>query len=410
MPLSPEEKKDLDTACMRHRLYLLAKYNHNAFVRQVGADKADAAFDDLKKNSRKDAKICNLAREGGMICDDIVDLIFKDVNTYGKSTGITKTLTPMKCHLVWVLCSHLVLLAVAACLCMKPWMNGTSPEWGSQDEIIQIGIVSIITFLLFVWAAKKVLLAWEMRNNPYFRFFICNGKALLKFFGAPILFLVAACALAQTTVSQSSVFIGLSLSIVVFAHALLILDCIAGLSPRGYYFGPQCFINWILGWFKGNFRLGSAFGASLNNSYVDGFRKYEDWYHDAELDALENLMRNKIYLLSNKHGTLEFHPSTSYQFIVAYILVDIIHTSCIIAWMVSLNSYLEGAGVGPALVAAVISCGLVYVLLGHPLYSTNDFHRCICKNLFAYRVSHLFRKLFYSAILVGGIAALSYLN
>lgn len=59
MPLSPEEKKDLDTACMRHRLYLLAKYNHNAFVRQVGADKSDATFDDLKKTSRKDAKICS---------------------------------------------------------------------------------------------------------------------------------------------------------------------------------------------------------------------------------------------------------------------------------------------------------------------------------------------------------------
>ena len=405
-----EERIIIEKASMRHRLYLLAEFNYTEFVRQVGADEAAATLEDLKKTSKHDAKVCNLAYRSGKACNNIHSLIHKDTRAYGKSTVITKKLTPMKWHLAWVLFSHLLLLTVAVCLCMKPWMNGTSPVWGSQDELIHIAFISLITFLLFVWAAKNVLQVWGLKNHKLFVSYIRNGKVLLKLFGAPVLFLGAACALGQSSMSQPSTIIALSISIVVFAHILLILDCMAGLSPRYYYFGPQCFVNWILGWFKGKFALWSAFGESLSNSYADGFRKYADLYHDRELFLLKVNMNGKPYLLSHKSGKLEFHPSTSYPFISAYILVDLIHTGCIIAWMIALNSYMEGANVGHALVAAVISCGLVYVLLGHPLYSTNDFHRYICKNLFAYRVSHLFRKIAYSIILVAGVIALSYLN
>lgn len=233
---------------------------------------------------------------------------------------------------------------------------------------------------------------------------------LLSLLGAPVLFLGAAWFLGQTIVSNTSVTIGVAISIVAFAHILLILDCLAGLSLRRYYFGPQGFLNWILGWFKGEFGLFRCFTLALGNCYNDGERKYEDIYHKQELWALEANMAQNRLLLNNRNGRLEFHPGTSYRFIAVYILVDLIHTSCLIAWMFALNSYLEQANNGYALVAAAVSCGVIYTLLDEPVFSTNTFHRMICKNLYAYKVSHLFRKLFFSVILIAGIVGLTYLK
>lgn len=411
MGISLKEKREIiKIAGERHRLYLLAKFNYNEFVRQVGAEKAAAIFEDLKKTRRKDARVSINAYKCRQDKHHVYETIWADATAYSKTRAITRTLRPMKWHLSWVLCSHLILLSVAFWLCIKPWMNGFTPTWGSQEEIIQVGVVSLISFLLFVWAANNLIKVIELKGNNYFGFYIRNGKVLLALFGAPILFLGAAGVLGQTEVSNPSTIIGVSVSIVAIAHLLLILDCMAGLSRRYYYFGPQGVVKWIKDCFKGKFALWRNFSAALSNSYSDGFIVYDDIYHKKELHALEiNIGQNKL-LLNHRSGKLEFHPSTSYPFIVAYILVDIIHTACLIAWMFALNSYLEHTGAGHAMLAAVVSFGIIYVLLDPPVYATNNFHRLICKNLFAYRVSHLFRKLFFSAILIGGIVVLSCIN
>ena len=410
MGLSLKEKREIiKIAGERHRLYLLGKFNYSEFVRQVGAEKAAALFEDLKRTRRKDAKVSINAykcREDG---DNVYKQIYDDAYAYSKSSAIKKCLPPMKWHLAWALLSHLCLLSFAVLFCIKPWMNGASPAW-NQEEMIQTGVIAAITFLLFVWAANNLIKVIELKGNNYFSLYIREGKVLLALLGAPILFLGAAGVLGQTAVSNASTIIGCSISIVAFAHILLILDCMAGLSCRYYYFGPQGLFEWIKSWFKGKFGFRRHFSAALGNSYSDSFRNYEDIYHSKEFfDLGVNIGQNKL-LLNHRSGKLEFHPSTSYPFIVAYILVDIIHTACLIAWMFALNSYLEHTSAGHAMLAAVVSCGIIYVLLDPPVYATNNFHRLICKNLFAYRVSHLFRKLFFSAILIGGIVVLSCIN
>lgn len=411
MGISLKEKREIiKVAGERHRLYLLAKFNYNEFVRQVGAEKAAAIFEDLKKTHRKDARVSINAYKCREDKHHVYETIWADATAYSKTRAITQTLQPMKWHLSWALFSHLILLGVAFWLCIKPWLNGFTPIWGSQEEIIQVGIVALITFLLFVWAANNLIKVIELKGNNYFSLYIREGKVLLALLGAPVLFLGAAGVLGQTAVSNASTIIGCSISIVAFAHILLILDCMAGLSLRYYYFGPQGLFEWIKSWFKGEFSFRCHFSAALGNSYSDSFRNYEDIYHSKEFFSLGvNIGQNKL-LLNHRSGKLEFHPSTSYPFIVAYILVDIIHTACLIAWMFALNSYMELASAGHAMIAAVVSCGIIYVLLDPPVYATNNFHRLICKNLFAYRVSHLFRKLFFSAILIGGIVVLSCIN
>jgi hypothetical protein len=73
-------------------------------------------------------------------------------------------------------------------------------------------------------------------------------------------------------------------------------------------------------------------------------------------------------------------------------------------------NFLPKMGTGYSLAVGAISFALLYVMLNHPVYATNRFHWFICRNLYAYTVSHLFRKLFYSVILVGGVIELSYMH
>lgn len=219
-----------------------------------------------------------------------------------------------------------------------------------------------------------------------------------------LLLLVAIClgvaALVNGASSSDGNEVVLCTCIITVAHILLILDCIVGLSPRHYYICPESCIAYVQGWFKGEFNPHYSFTPALANTYTRS-GDYEDIYRDRELSALTHEMQsNRLRYLSSKYGELEFHPSSSFKFIIAYIMVDIIHTSCLIAWMISLFNALSDAGTGNHILTAAISCAVIYYMLSRPVYATNRFHWYICRNLYAYKASHLFRKLSYSVILV----------
>ena len=126
----------------------------------------------------------------------------------------------------------------------------------------------------------------------------------------------------------------------------------------------------------------------------------EDYYRGAERSELERRLHKGHFLLSNSYGLLELHPSSSLKFIAAYIFTDIIHTGSIVAAMYGINTFLVKHSANYSLIAALIAFSLVCVLLEQPIIVTNNFNRYITKNLYAYRVSHLFRKLFFSVILL----------
>ena len=164
MGLSLKEKREIiRIAGERHRLYLLGKFNYSKFVKQVGEDTAAATFEDLKKTRRKDARVSIAAYKCREDRNHVYEQICDDAWAYRKSLAISKKMTPMKRHLAWAMLSHLILLAFAIWFCVKPWINGTTPTVDSREELIKVGVAVVIVFLLFVWAAKKLIKAIELK-------------------------------------------------------------------------------------------------------------------------------------------------------------------------------------------------------------------------------------------------------
>lgn len=418
MNLTDKETKSLAIACERHRLYLLAKNDYNRFEALIGKDKAREMLADLKKTRKLDGDLCFDTIGSGPVGEKILNLIRSDIKLYIESKAGKSALSRMKLHILWAALSHFVLLAVAICLCILPWINHPAPINTDSPALPVICYQSMAIFLLTIWIASMLKSINNLRDITTsipgaVSLYLRSNKAKLYIIAAPLLLFGFIQYLGDISLSDTdSIFYrNVSLSVVAFAHIALILDCLAGLSPRRYYFCMEGFIDWVKNWFKGIFSPDYAFSASLNNCYNDRFSNVEEHYREGEQSALNGTMEKSWIWFGNRYGQLEFHPSSSLKFITAYVLVDILHTSCIIAWMLALIMiFLPKLSVGESLVVATVSLALLYVILNHPLYTTNRFHSCICRNLYAYKVSHLFRKLFYSAILIGGIAGLSYIS
>lgn len=405
--LSPEDRENIAEASKRHRLYLLAKNDYKRFEQLVGTDKAKDTLESLQKNHRYDSALCIRANKADIDSDELRDClralnddILRDAARYIESPAFQTPLHCMKIHLAWALLTHAILLITAVYLCLEPWINGNTPLTINGSTATNIGVASIIILLSVGWF-KYII-----------RGFMLIGKDWLYLIAASLLFIGASQYLINLSVDATDAVFwrGIGVSVVAIAHILLILDCIAGLSPRNYYFSVEGFIDWVKGWSKEGFALYRTFTPSLSNSYADKFCNYDDRYRSTERAALESEMREKSIYLGHKYGKLEFHPSRSINFIVSYILVDILHTVCILAWMVTLCHVLADGKFGLSILAAVISCAVIYVLLNRPLYGTNNFHTYICRNMYAYKVSHLFRKLAFSALLIAGIIALTCIN
>lgn len=413
MKLTAEEKQNLGEACERHRLFLLAKNDYNRFEALIGRDKAQEKLADLKETRRLDAKLCLYAKESGLLDKQTSDFIDNDVKLYIESKAGKSAICRMKLHIVWAALSLFVLLAVAISLCLSPWISNPATITADYPTLTGICIVWIGVFLLFIWNASIIDLIYNLlkaRIPGVLRDYLGTTKGKLSIIAAPLLLFVAIRYLGTLSLNDADTIFyqNISLSVVAFMHIALILDCLAGLSPRKYYFCMEGFVDWIKGWFEGRFSPFWTFTPSLCNCYNDKSYNIEERYRDGELFVLTCAMHKSWCWLGNSHGELEFHPSPSLKFIAAYVLVDILHTSCIIAWMVAIMNFLPQIGIGYSLAVAAISFALLYVMLNRPVYATNRFHWFICRNLYAYTVSHLFRKLFYSAILVGGIIGLSY--
>lgn len=412
MKLSQEDKKNIAEASERHRLYLLAKNDYERFKRLVGPDKAKDTLESLLKSNKYDSKLCISAKKAGIDCDALYSRIARDAKIYAESPAVQPSLNRMKVHLAWALLTYIILLITAVYLCLEPWMNGNTPSAINNSTATDIGVACGVTMLLFVWNKNIFSKFYNLYKTGFLRLQFISGKDWLSLITASLLFIGASRYLMNLSVDATDAAFcsGIAVSVVAVAHILLVLDCMVGLSPRMYYFGGEGFVDWVKGWFKGKFSLDTPFTPSLSNSYNQKFCNYDDIYRQSELFALSSVMCKKFIYLGNGYGKLEFHPSRSLKFIGSYILVDILHTACIIAWMVTLCHVLADVSVGHSIFAAVISCAVIYVLLNRPVYATNNFHWHICRNLYAYKVSHLFRKLFFCAILIGGIIALSSIN
>lgn len=430
MKLTTEDKKNLGQALERHRLYLLAKNDYEQFKSLVGADRAKSILADLKTTRRMDTKLCKNAYlytyRGGGVGSQVAKLVYaadntirKDAEKYAKGNAGKAAMGRMKLHLGWCLLTHIILLTVAVCYCAAPWKYDLDSIVINNSTATEISIACIILFLLLLWFANAIVNLLELRTNlgrlGLFSFSFIPKKTKFGLIVPPVLILGAANMLITTyqgaSGTQISFYRDIAIAVVALAHAFFILDCMAGLSPRSYFFCPEGFFDWVKGWFKGEFSLSHGFTRSLSNSY-EVSNDFECTYRDKELVELERAMRKKgtrwLYLNSG-YGQLELHPSSSMKFITAYILVDIFHTACLIGWMYTLFSLLATASAGYAFTAATASCAIVCVLLERPVCATNRFHWNICKNMYAYRVSHLFRKLLFSIIILAGIIGLSIL-
>ena len=397
-----DEKRQLEEAVGRHRLYLLAKHDYKRFESCVGADKAAEVLCDLKRTHRADARLGRFAvreiygrhkvlpgRRTIYHCKAL-NLILNDANAYAKGPEAQSPLRNMKLHLLWCFFSHILLLLVAGYFLMAPWTNGIETGSVNHTSLAEVFVLCLRTFLLLLWNIKK----WGEVINSYTKPWLKSIVALILFIG------IAQYVLSMPiNESESQMLAAVGLGVVMLSIIWFILDCMAGLSPRRYFIGPEGIMRWFRGFFKGEFSLFSAFSSAISNSY-DRMKNPEDYYRGAERSELERRLHKGHFLLSNSSGYLELHPSSSLKFIAAYVFTDIIHTGSIVAAMYGINTFLVKHSATYSLLAALIAFSLVCVLLEQPIIVTNNFNRYITKNLYAYRVSHLFRKLFFSVILL----------
>lgn len=378
-----------------------------------------------------DTKLCKNAYlytyRGSGVGSKVAELVYatdktirKDAEKYVKSNAGKAAMSRMKVHLGWCLLTHIVLLTVALSYCAGPWEYNLDSLVINSSTATEISIACILLFLLFLWFADAVVNLLELRTNlgrlGVFSLSFIPKKTKFGLIIPPLLILGTANMLITTyqgsTGTEISFYRDIAIAIVALSYACFILDCMAGLSPRSYFFCPEGFIGWVKGWFKGNFALHWGFSPSISNIY-EVSNDFECTYRDKERFELERAMKKKgiRWLYLNKgSGNLEFHPSSSMKFISAYILVDMFHTTCIIGWMYTLFTLLATASAGYAFTAAVASCAFVCIMLNQPIYATNRFHWNICKNLYAYRVSHLLRKFLFSIVIIAGIIGLSILG
>ncbi len=397
-----QEKALIEEVLERHRLYLMAKNDYKRFESCVGADKAAEVLCDLKRAHREDARNRKVAvreffgrhkvlpgRRKFYSCKAISHII-DDARAYAKGSAVLKPLRNMKIHLLWCFFSLILLLIVAGYFLVAPWMNGVESAAVNSNTLIEILVVWLITFVLMLWSVKKCYEVIDQCPKPWLS---CIIALILLYASAQYMISI------PLGESDSQMVGAVGLSVVMLSIIWFILDCLAGLTPRNYFVGPEGFWDFFKRIRKGEFSLYFPFTASLCNTYVKK-RTPEDYYRGAEYSALQSLLKKNRFILSNTSGNLEFHPSPSLKFIAAYFLTDIIHTGSIVAAIYGIYEFLVHHSANYSALAAGIAFTLVCVLLEHPCIITNRFHSHICKNLYAYRVSHLFRKLFYSIILL----------
>lgn len=403
MALTKKDRELLEEALERHRLYLMAKNDYRRFESCVGADKAADVLSNLKHTHKTDARLGRLAVRSGEHCNALTH-IRNDANAYAKGPYALRALGNMKLHLLWCFFSHVLLLFVAGYFLMTPWMNRVASSFANSAALAETLVPCLVLFLSFLWNAKNwsdIRSLYKFNKRMVLFALIKSRKCLLSNICAPILFIGCAQYVLSMPINKSEfqMLDTIGLSVVMFSIIWFILDCMAGLSPRNYFFCPEGVFEWFMGFFKGKFSPFWSFTPSISNSYNVN-RNPEDYYRSAEHWELRCQLKKSRFTLSNSYGELEFHPSPSLKFIVAYALTDLCHTGSIIAAIYGINTFLLKHDVNYSVFAAVIAFSLVWVMLNRPIYATNRFHWFICKNLYAYRVSHLFRKLFYSIILL----------
>ena len=402
------QKEILREAGERHRLYLLAKNDYEQFKNQVGADQARQLKAELSKTNKHDTHICVDAYKNGLDLSWLQRDIAADSDRYINGSAGKSALRRMKLQLGWAFISHLLLLAVAICLGVAPWINGVS---------LSVGNESVLFTCLFTFSALTLLLAWIVADIIKMRKFLRPEKTFIQKIFTLTLYVLFGCLVLHAIslefdASVATMYRALSTSFIAFAHILLILDCMADLSPREYYIYPRICLKWVAGWFKGQFKPYFVFTQGVFPGYDFEWKseEFEGKYRRSELLALEKEMKRHRWLyLSTKDGLLEFRPSPSLPFIIAYVMVDVIHTACLIAWMFSLFHTLSGASTGSHLLVAAIFCVVIFTMLDQPYFLHVRFHYHICRNFQAYKVSHLFRKLLYSVILAGACIILGLL-
>ena len=404
--ISREESKErYKSALERHRLYLLAKNDYQQFKQQVGADNAARLFAELKKTCKSDTTVANYfikyrhsTENSTEICYlrslftesewyDYWNSIAGDAQRYLSGPSGRSAIRLMKLHRTWAFLSYLILLVVALFIGAKPWLDEINLSDISVAIWVKIGFAYICAFCFFLWYV------WVFKGLRIVRWKIelpVDGINALLFIAAPFLIYVVTkyAESMNFSVIETSLYRDVSLSVIAVSHILLILDCMASLGCRKYYIGLDGILE------------GRYTAALYHNSYkyVDS---YDDLYRLEERRILGEVPNGD----PDQFRHFQFQPSASFKYIVTYVFVDIIHTACIILWMLTLITALAYLHIAYNIIAASISFAVMSVLLNTPSvfswYNTNRFNCFVCKNLYAYKVSHLFRKLFYSLILLG---------
>ena len=237
-------------------------------------------------------------------------------------------------------------------------------------------------FIWFVWNIADLKIGrWKIELPVY-------GKKRILFLATPFLIYVVM-KYAETinfNVIEDELYRSIAVSVIAVSYILLILDCMASLGCRKYYIGLDGIKRkgFTATWYLYSYKNESC---------------YDDIYRKVEREKLGELGEVDQF----RH--FQFQPSASLRYIAAYIFVDIIHSACIVLWMVILISSLSHLSVIHNVIVSSISFAVMCTLLNTPsvfyFCNTNRLNRYICKNLFAYKVSHLFRKLFYSLVLLG---------